>query len=101
MKMKRKRKKLMTLLILILFSATLLLSMTYIVLESDHDCIGAICPVCKQIHMIERFIGYLGISLSILFCIFLAFEIYNKSPLHIKPLTIALTPVAWNIRMNN
>lgn len=101
MKIKRKRKKLIALLIFILLTATLVLSMTYIVLEADHDCAGTNCPVCNHIHILERFIGSLGITLAILFRISCASEAFNKSPLLITPVAIVLTPVAQNIRMNN
>ena len=96
-----KHKKIIAILICLLFISSLLLSMTYIVKESNHNCIGHNCPICANIQVAVKAIGQLGTTLAIalhvgfaiaVFCIFLFCFLTDK---------VLSTLVIQHVRMNN
>lgn len=95
------RKQLTALLICLFFLASILLSMTYIVKEANHDCSGAHCPICPSIQMAEKTIGQLGTAFVIAMQAGFAFSIFCISLFYFISHTVISTLITQNIRMNN
>lgn len=79
MNIRPNHKKILAILICVLFIASILLSMTYIVKESNHVCLDGNCPICINIQMAAKTIGQLGtafvltmsVGFSLTVCVFL------------------------------
>ena len=59
--------------------AVLLISMSYIVVESHHDCIGEGCPVCEMLELCQHTIQKIGavVFISVVFIFASALESYK------------------------
>lgn len=96
-----KHKKTIAGLICILFIAAISLSITYIVKEANHDCIGDHCPICAHIQVAERMLGELSSAVVFLAHSRVAFAILIIIIFHFIRETIPFTLVTQNVRMNN
>lgn len=95
-------KKIIAIIICLLFIASIFLSMTYIIKEANHNCIGGThCPICSHIQMAERVIGELGTVLVILANVGLTFTILCRILFHFIVGTVLPTLITQNVRMNN
>ena len=56
------RQKLATALLCVLLLAVMTFSSVFILLEHDHDCSGADCPVCLAIHQAKKNMTCLGLG---------------------------------------
>lgn len=96
-----KNKRTIARIVCLLLLAAVFLSMTYIVKEANHDCIGAGCPVCAHIQMAEKTIGELGTALVLIVHAGLSMAVLSTVLFQFTANTILSTPVSQNIRMNN
>jgi len=80
--------KLLALIVLLCFVSVSLLTVVFIVLHTDHDCIGELCSVCPLIHQTRKLSGlfrkaapitfYLSAGLIITAIVqFVLFRIFN------------------------
>ncbi|MDR0822434.1 MAG: hypothetical protein LBN20_01460 [Endomicrobium sp.] len=95
-------KNLTSLFLSILFIISIIISMSYIVIEADHHCDGQDCPICfqiqKKINTLKEVFGNHLIA-SFLFALVLSFLIANQIP---SPLNRSKTTlVSLKIIMNN
>jgi len=95
------RKQIIALLTCLFFLASILLSMTYIVKEADHNCTGAHCPICPNIQMSEKTIGQLGTAFVIAMQAGFAFAIFFIFLFYFITYTVSSTLITQNVRMNN
>ena len=56
----KKHLKLARILLAVLLVAAMLCPLLFITAEADHDCTGADCAVCHQIHICENLLSSLG-----------------------------------------
>ena len=56
------RQKHATALLCVLLLAVMTFSSVFILLEHDHDCSGADCPVCLAIHQAKKTVTCLGLG---------------------------------------
>lgn len=96
------KKKTIASIIIILFMVSLALSAAYIIIESNHSCVGYHCPVCAHIEAAEMVLQQLVTALLLL--IFFSSTVIISQTM----LTRAnghsyrfLTLVSQNVRMNN
>jgi predicted transcriptional regulator len=96
-----KNKKTIARVVCLLLLAAVFLSMSYIIKEANHDCIGAGCPVCAHIQMAERAIGELGTALVLIVHTSLSMAFLSIVLFQFTVNTVFSTPVSQNVRMNN
>ena len=57
-----KKFRFMTGLLAVVLVFVMLSSVAYIAAESDHDCTGADCAICHQIHVCENLLKSIGLA---------------------------------------
>lgn len=93
-------RKIVSISLVCIFLAVLFLSQIFIITHIDHNCHGAECPVCAEIHLAEATIKLLGFALLTvpLLAGFVCFIIINT--LIPKGINIFYSQVKLKVRMN-
>ena len=96
-----KHKRITAIVICALFISVLVISIAFLSVEANHECIGRNCPICAQMQLVHKTIDQLGSALSLVLysgftlvapflCVFRLFSFIAIN-----------TPVTQNVRMNN
>jgi cell division protein FtsL len=95
-------KRFIAMLILICIVVTALLSISFIISHSNHDCIGESCPVCARINYCISILNNIA-GLNLIFCLLFACSMsltYTQSSVrHFS--RKENTPVGLKVQMNN
>ena len=91
------KRRFIALLMLFCFVIAPLIATMFIITQVNHNCIGPSCPVCKQIHEIQKFLERIGRAAIILLvgivCLFTtcttwinldSFRVYSSTLVSIK-----------------
>jgi len=91
------KRRLIALSLLFCFVIVSLSATIFIITQSNHNCIGSNCPVCKQIHDVQKFLDRIGratiILLAVAVCSFTtcttwikldSFQVYFSTPVSVK-----------------
>ncbi len=84
----------------VFFAVSIVLSLTFITLEADHDCIGEDCPVCAVIAACENTIRTAGSALMAT-AVILIFRIILMYSLPAVTHAVKATPFSLKVRLLN
>lgn len=97
-----KHRRLLALVLCILFVSALILSMTYLVKDSGHNCSDSHCPLCAQLEWVQKTIDQLGSALVLLLLFgSVLFSLHTSIFYCCSAATVPNTLVSQNVRMNN
>lgn len=99
--MNTKKKRYFAIILCIYFILMSIFSLTYMIKESDHDCLGEHCPICDSIHAaqenLERFSLAAGVSEEMA----VVTIVFSIAVLFVHFVILRATPVTWKTRMDN
>ena len=96
------KRRLIALSFLFCFIIVSLLATIFIIMQANHDCIGKGCPVCEQIHNVQKLLDRIGKAAVIMFVVvvgsFTAITTWAKlNLLKVSPSTL----ISGKTRLNN
>ena len=88
------------LLLCICFVAFSLLAQIYIIIQANHDCIGADCPICQQIHNMKVLMKQIGTAVIAVFAVFMAMSLTLPPMSNIFFDIFSVNPIVLKVKMN-
>ena len=97
----KKHTRISALVFAVLFLVFTAISLTVILMEANHDCVGEDCPICAQLAALQAIVRSIAALLVILVAILLVIAVKGQRFVSCIKLSAPSNPVALKVRLLN